>query len=327
MGEAFIGDIIRRKRESLRLTQADLADGICSVVSISRIEGGLQSPKLPLLRAILGRLDLPESRYIVWAFSEEQYMESMLRRLEVLVAQYEKKELGERIKIREEATQIIDELERNAGQFDVFTKQRIACAKLTLYKELLSPQESRKRLLKIIQMSCPKFEEFDITRSRYSTDEIKMLNHFGITYLMEGKTSNASSFFKQLYTYVKNNFRNIPASKSYFCSIIANYVRALISEEVYEEAVVIAKEGQRICLDNSYYFPLVEILDRLAEAYFALGEKRKSEQCFFQAYCFAVITEDAQAAMAIEDDFVKAFKREFNPQLALLLGELTQHKD
>lgn len=35
MGEAFIGDIIRRKREELGLTQADLADGICSVVTIS----------------------------------------------------------------------------------------------------------------------------------------------------------------------------------------------------------------------------------------------------------------------------------------------------
>ena len=39
-----LGDIIRDLRKSKKITQEELADGICSSVSISRIENGTQMP-------------------------------------------------------------------------------------------------------------------------------------------------------------------------------------------------------------------------------------------------------------------------------------------
>ena len=51
-----LGDIIRSLRKKAHLSQEQLADGICSPVSISRIENGMQMPSGTVLEALLSRL-------------------------------------------------------------------------------------------------------------------------------------------------------------------------------------------------------------------------------------------------------------------------------
>ena len=51
-----LGDMIRELRKERKLTQEELADGICSAVSISRIENGNQMPSNAILERLLERL-------------------------------------------------------------------------------------------------------------------------------------------------------------------------------------------------------------------------------------------------------------------------------
>ena len=51
-----LGEIIRSLRKKACLSQEELADGICSPVSISRIENGAQMPSGTVLEALLARL-------------------------------------------------------------------------------------------------------------------------------------------------------------------------------------------------------------------------------------------------------------------------------
>ena len=62
MKELFIGEVIKRKRKELRLTQEELCEGICEPSTISRIESGKQVPAKNKLDALLQRLDLPGDR-------------------------------------------------------------------------------------------------------------------------------------------------------------------------------------------------------------------------------------------------------------------------
>ncbi|MCD7944880.1 MAG: helix-turn-helix domain-containing protein [Clostridia bacterium] len=56
MGYNTLGDTIRSLRKRAGITQEELADGICSPVSVSRIENGLQMPSGYVLDALLSRL-------------------------------------------------------------------------------------------------------------------------------------------------------------------------------------------------------------------------------------------------------------------------------
>lgn len=51
-----LGDVIRSLRKKTGLSQEELADGICSPVSVSRIENGTQMPSGTVLEALLARL-------------------------------------------------------------------------------------------------------------------------------------------------------------------------------------------------------------------------------------------------------------------------------
>lgn len=51
-----VGEIIRNLRKRHELSQEELAEGICSVVSVSRIENGTQMPSQTILEKILQRL-------------------------------------------------------------------------------------------------------------------------------------------------------------------------------------------------------------------------------------------------------------------------------
>ncbi len=58
MSQHELGSLVRRLRKEHGLTQEQLAEGICSPVSISRIESGRQRPSKALLDALMDRLGL-----------------------------------------------------------------------------------------------------------------------------------------------------------------------------------------------------------------------------------------------------------------------------
>lgn len=307
MGEAFIGDIIRRKREELGLTQADLADGICSVVTISRIESGKTTPKRPLLCAILGRLDLPEDRYPVWVFKEEQKFETLQRKLVVMDSKFEHALPEEKPKLQEEVQNLYRELEDNTEDADPFVRQQIARSRLIMGNKdgAYTPKEEREKLLEIIRMTCPKFDPEDIGAGRYSTDELKMLNHLGLTYSMEKNHLEAIMIYRQIYAYIKKNIREIPVKKSQLCSVILNYAKELNAIGSYQKANNLAEEGRRLCLDNAYYYPLAGLLDTLAESFHFLGNQEESVRFYKQAFHLTQIMENEAGQQAARFDAKK----------------------
>lgn len=56
MGIYAVGEVIRRTRESLGMTQEELCDGICDVVTLSRIENGRNTPSRANFEALMERM-------------------------------------------------------------------------------------------------------------------------------------------------------------------------------------------------------------------------------------------------------------------------------
>ena len=70
------GYIIRQRREELGYTQEDLAEGICSVPTLSRIENGERLPTKDHFEMLLQRLGFSESilyNYVDEHITKEEY--------------------------------------------------------------------------------------------------------------------------------------------------------------------------------------------------------------------------------------------------------------
>lgn len=78
MAISKIGMIIRRRRTELGLSQEDLADGICAVTTLSRIENGERMPTQNHLEMLLQRVgysDMMLENYV----DEEDFLAHDLR--------------------------------------------------------------------------------------------------------------------------------------------------------------------------------------------------------------------------------------------------------
>ena len=79
MKELRIGEVIKRRRKALGLSQLELCEGICEVTTLSRIENGRQAPSYNRVKAILHRLDLPDDRYTALLDEDELRLEDLKR--------------------------------------------------------------------------------------------------------------------------------------------------------------------------------------------------------------------------------------------------------
>lgn len=64
MGVYLVGQVIKRTRESLGMTQEELSDGICSVETLSRIENGKRAPNRANFEALMERMGKCGKKYI-----------------------------------------------------------------------------------------------------------------------------------------------------------------------------------------------------------------------------------------------------------------------
>ena len=110
MREVFIGDYIRQKRLDAGMTQAQLCKGICEPITVSRLENGQQTPSRNTVKALLGRLGLPDDRY--FALLSDHEMEIKLLKDEITAAsiRYRRASEDERPEIRAQALEKLTEL-------------------------------------------------------------------------------------------------------------------------------------------------------------------------------------------------------------------------
>ena len=72
-----IGDTIRFLRKQMNLTQEQLAENICSPVTISRIESGAQFPSESILKLILNKLGQDINNIDLTNFSKDTFLDEL----------------------------------------------------------------------------------------------------------------------------------------------------------------------------------------------------------------------------------------------------------
>ena len=203
MKQYFIGELIKKRRLELKLTQEQLGEGICEPITISRLENGRQTPSMNKLRVLLQRLDLPEDKYYALISKNEMQVSDL--QAEIVSCNV--------LKDSERGLPKTAELEKLADSDDTLIQQFILRSKVLLGKkenEQMIPytyEEKLDMLFEAIRLTAPNFDIDAIYEGLYSIDEVKVINQIALVYSDLKQHKKAIDIYYQLLKYIKNIFR------------------------------------------------------------------------------------------------------------------------
>lgn len=308
MQKYFIGELIKKRRQDLKLTQEQLCAGICEPITISRLENGRQTPSMGKLRALLQRLGLPEEKY--YAILSKNEMEISDLQTEITSCNV--------LRDSQRGLPKLEQLVALADPEDPLVQQFILRSRALLGKmengEIVpyTPEEKLNLLFNAIELTSPGFDIEAIYQGLYSLDEVKVINQIGGVYSNMGQHKKAIDIYYQLLKYIEKHFQNILQSSGLLPLVAYNYARELDLVGRYAEAVEIAETGWKACVQYGQYFYLPSIIALIAECYHFLNDDEKSKNYYRQAlYLFEAIN-NKRGAWIIKAEIEEYFGTDFS---------------
>lgn len=280
MKEIHIGEIIKKRRIELGLTQEELCEGICEPPTMSRIEKGHQTPTRSKLNALLQRLGLPREKY--YAMMSENELE--IERLKEEIVDCNAR------RFYREGLEKIEELTSFTDKNDNITRQFIARSRVLLGKlegENIVPyslDEQLELLFSAIKMTVPNFDIDEIGSNWYSIDEIKIINQIGTVYGDNQQIRKAIDIYYQLMKFIKKKLVIHSDNASIATLIAYNYCLLLSKEQRYEESLEIARWGWDKCVEWSRAGCLGGLLFVIGKCLYCTGKIEESKDYFIQSY-------------------------------------------
>lgn len=280
MNEFHIGDVIRIRRTELGLSQEELAEGICEIGTLSRIENGVRTPSKSKLNALLQRLGLPGEKYFALVSQNDLDIENLQDEIASHNARNQFDESMKKLK----------ELEKIVEKDDHITQQFILRTKIAIGKEengFLRPytyEESLDLLTQAIRLTVPRFEIDTIDRHLYTVNELKIINQIAVTHSKNGNIDTALDIYYQLIKYREKHPIHIKSVASVFSLIAYNYSRLLCIIKRPEAALKIASKGRNYCKLYGNQRCLPGLLVVMADCYHQINQDEKSKKYFLMSY-------------------------------------------
>lgn len=306
MKEFFIGEVLKKRRIELGLTQEQVCEGIFSESStLSRIENGVHTPSRRKLAVLLQRLGLPEERY--YALVDKNELEISELQAQIVSCQV-------RGKFQEGLEKLI-RYEQITSSDDILAQQFLLSSKAILGKYeqgqhvLYTFDQQLDMLFRALRITVPNFDINNIDHGLYCIDEIKIINQIAFVYSNAAQRNIAIEIYSQLFDYVQNHLRELNQTTPIIILIAYNYSLNLCQEKQLNQALEIADLGRRISIEtgrSSYFGGLLYIL---ADCLYHLGKHKESRQYFYKAYHVYSAMEDLKHA-ALTQATIKDFFNE-----------------
>lgn len=303
MKELFIGEMIKRKRKELGLTQEQLCEGICEPSTISRIESGRQVPAKNKLDALLQRLGLPGERYYALMSKDEMELSNLKEKI-ISCNVYHNSIEG---------LQNLEKLEKLATEDDHLLRQFILRTRVILgyMKEgkvySYTFEEKGNMLLEAIHLTISDFDEEEIYKNLYTVEEIKVINLIALNYSDKGQNRKAIDIYYQLLKYMKGHIMSLSEANRLIALICYNCSRSLYFEKRYEECIEIANVGWEVSIRERYSGYIGGLLSVLGHTFYEEGMMEDSKKYFYQSYYMYVVMRDEDniklAAKNLKDFF------------------------
>lgn len=235
MAVSQIGAIIRRRRIELGLSQEDLADGICAVTTLSRIENGERMPTQNHLEILLQRIGY--SDMMLQSYVDESDFVAHELKFKIRQAYIESNAA--------KARELLQQFEALVTKPSKIDEQFILLHNVLLYPQDYSNEESLHELEKAICLTYPRYK-YGHFPFLLSYEEIVLLNNIAITHADCGHRKDAIDILYSIADYYDTHIVNIEEALRTEPMTLYNLSKYLGLENRFDECIAVCERGIRL---------------------------------------------------------------------------------
>lgn len=297
-----LGFMIKKRREELKLTQEDLADGICSVPTLSRIENGDRLPTKNHFEMLLQRLGYSTTMFNFSVDEKDFYLHEL--KYEIRQAY-----ISNQIELAQE---YLDEFERLVSDPTQIDEQFIILYQVLLHQSQYADEVILDRLENAIQLTCPQYRNSKFPHV-LSYEEIILLNIIATRYELLGKRCHAIELLTNLSNYYNNHIVNTEEALRTQLMVLYNLSKMLGLDGRYDECIEVCNLAIRIAKSTGRCSQLDKTLYNRAWACIMRnqdGDRMVAKNSIKQAYQLAQILDHAQEAKFYQRYWEKNFPKD-----------------
>ncbi|MBD5528383.1 MAG: helix-turn-helix transcriptional regulator [Lachnospiraceae bacterium] len=227
-----MGEVIKRSRKALGITQEELADGICTPGGLSRIENGNREPSHAKFVALMQRLGQWDDSYDLFVGDAYFDIADLQNEIRNCITQRD----------FEKAQNLLSQYEEKIGKESVegMYKQFLLLERLICVDQGVIKKEHIKDLQQILQITVPSYGQKKLHQLLLNNQEIMIINNMAIAYAENGMRSLAISMLQELDELLKDRFMNCRERMYLRAPILLNLIKYLGLEARYTEGLRLA---------------------------------------------------------------------------------------
>lgn len=298
MQKNSLGDTLRELRKQKRLSQEDLAEGICSTVSISRIENGNQIPSQPVLEALLEKLGtgLYQICNVYYRSEKQQDFEERAQTVIDLADE-------------ENVDRAWDELKLLQQDCPDDTRSRQLCwlveATLRLQCHDTDPEnypfeETLELAQKALSLTRPNFDYENFPSSVLTILEVDLLHIIVAIYAGMDRNMEALRLGERLYASLKRHESDVISYERAKINVVRNLGAILAKMKMYQDALQYIDEAEALSLRNNEHSFLVMIELTRAEIYCLTDRKKECVDILKTLAAYTALTKQTIYLQSIQ---------------------------
>lgn len=298
MQKNSLGDTLRQLRRQKGLSQEELAEGICSTVSISRIENGNQIPSQPVLEALLEKLGTGLYQICnVYYRSEKQ--QDFEERAQAIV------NLGDEENM-DQAWQELAQLQKDCPD-DTRSRQLCWMVEATLRLQCHDtdpenyPLEGTMELAqKALALTRPNFDYESFSSTVLTIFEVDLLHIMVAILAGMDRNMDALRLGERLYASLKKHKSDVVSYERAKINVVRNLGAILAKMKMYQDALQYIDEAEALSLKNNEHSLLVMIELTRAEIYNLADRKEECADILKTLAAYTALTKQKTYLLSIQ---------------------------
>lgn len=243
MGVRNAGAAIREARLKAGLTQEQLSKGVCSVLSLSRIENGTAGVSPSTFQALMAHAGAPCEAFPIFANRSDFDCFYSLKRVGFYLDSWQ---------LKEAYTELEKIQEKNWAENKYYYQEWLLMhCKLQFRSGMGNHQEISNHLEYAIHISRPDINFYDFRNLLLSLNEIELLILYAQESLYLNKTELCLAICTQISSYLENSQITFLEKDLLLAEYAVVYAKYLIASRNYEHAILLIEQYRNTLIKNA----------------------------------------------------------------------------